>query len=192
MVTDLGTYVTQIYERTIEIIIQPGKHTEMVWILAPLAATLILMELYFSRYEDEELGWNTAFGNSLVLIFVSASLIKNMFLQGLLSTNLDPVKLGTVIAVLLVGFILTVLDYFHATPEKIAFGLSSRLPINFLAYSAILIVYGSLPIDMITAAGFIIVLLLVAIALRLINDLVPKFREILIPEPPEPSEQKPY
>lgn len=192
MVTDLGSYVLQIYERTIEIVVQPARFPEMIWILAPLAATLILMELYFSRYEDEELGWNTAFGNSLVLIFVSASLIKNMYLQGQLSAGLDPLKLGTVIAVLLVGFILTVLDYFHAAPEKIAFGLSSRLPINFLAYSAILVVYGGLPIDFITAAGFVVVLLLVAISLRLISDLVPKVREIFIPEPPEPTEQKLY
>ena len=178
--------LTQLYNRTIEIIIQPGINTEMIWILAPLLATLLLMELYFSRYEDEELGWNTAFGNSLVLIFISASLLKQMYLQGGLTYNIDPVQLGTISAVLLVGFILTTLDYFHVIPEEIAFGLSSRLPINFLAYAAILMVYGSLPIDFITAVGFVIVLILLSIALKVINNMVPKVKEIIMPEPPAP------
>lgn len=183
---DLGTLITQIYDRTIEIIIQPGKNTEMIWILAPLILTLLLMELYFSRYENEQLGWNTAFGNSLVLIFISASLIRHLYINGLLTYNLEPYKIGTTFAVLIVGFILTILDYSHALPKKIAFGLSSRLPINFLAYAAILIVYGNLPIDFITAIGFIVVLLLLSVVLRIIHDMVPKFKRIIIPEPPEP------
>ena len=100
-------------ERAIYILSQPLSNENLMWILVPLFLTLILMELYFGRYKKEELGWNTAFGNSLILIFVSANLINHLINNNLWA---DPVKAGVVFTLLILGFTLTLLDYFHALP----------------------------------------------------------------------------
>ena len=39
----------------------------------------LIMTLYFGRHRDEELGWNTAFGNSLTLLFVSIDLFRYIY-----------------------------------------------------------------------------------------------------------------
>ena len=184
---NLILFIESFLERSLEILLTPVKHSEMLWLLIPLVATLILMEIYFTRYEDEELGWNTAFGNSLILIFISASLIRFMYQQGYLTYNLEPIRIAAVSSVLIVGFIITLLDYFHAIPEEVAFGISSRVPINFLSFTSIFLVYGDFKIDFVTAIAFTFILGLLGLMLKGLHKIVPKFKEIIVPEPPESS-----
>src|SRR3989344_5233011 len=63
------------FDRALELAMQPSIHKDMLILLLPLLATLFVMQIYFSRYKREELGWNSAFGNSIVLLFVGISLI---------------------------------------------------------------------------------------------------------------------
>ena len=102
----LGIFLTQTYERAIFILRQILTQ-EVLWILAPLVITLILMEMYFGRYKEEELGWNTAFGNTLILIFISANLIHHLHINQMW---MDPVRTGVVITLLFLGFVLTLID----------------------------------------------------------------------------------
>ncbi|MBD3354899.1 hypothetical protein GF361_02850, partial [Candidatus Woesearchaeota archaeon] len=57
--------------RFMELVTAPYHHSELLWITIPLVAALILMDIYFGRYKKEELGWNTAVGNTLALAFVA-------------------------------------------------------------------------------------------------------------------------
>ena len=54
-------------------------------------------------------------------------------------------------------------------PKTIAFGLSSKLPINFLAYCAIIFVYTDIPADWVTLGGLSLFLLLLFIVMKMID-----------------------
>ena len=172
-------------DRALFILKQIIENKDLLWILAPIVVSLILMELYFGRYEREELGWNTAFGNSLILIFVSANLVNHMRGFDLWG---DPIKLGVIITLLLVGFLLTFIDYFHALPESWAFATSSKLPMSFIAFMASLFIYVSLPPDLVTLGAFGIILIAAYILISIIHFLTPKFKGLLSKDVPEPIE----
>lgn len=166
----------ELYQRFVDIVFAPFYYKDMVWILIPLLVSLLLMEFYFDRYKAEELGWNTAFGNSLVLIFVSLDLLRFLYIHGML----DYVTLenALVIAVVFLGLTLTVMTFFHVLPKELAYGFSSRLPINIVAYLAIVIVYAGIVIDFYTAVASVFFAVLVSLVLKLVSWLVPESGEI--------------
>jgi hypothetical protein len=176
-----------VLERTFEIIKSPVINTEMIWLLAPLIITLLAMEFYFGRYKDEELGWNSAYGNALVLVFVSASLAKHVYMNEL---YFNLVKLSAVAVMIFMGLELMFIDFFHILPKKIAFNISSKVPINFLAFVAIILVYTELPIDNITLVAFIVLLILLLIFIGLIHALIPKVRTKFLPRAPTPTKKR--
>lgn len=134
------------------------------------------MELYFDRYKREELGWNTAFGNSLVLIFVSLDIIKYLYVHGMLEYVMMENALA--IAVIMLGLALTVMSFFHVLPKEVAFGLSSRLPINIIAYLTVVVIYAGIPINVTTGVAAVIFAILVGLFLKLVGWLIPESGEI--------------
>ena len=183
----IDLFLQQTYARSIYILKQPVTNEEVIWILAPLIVTLILMEVYFGRYRKEELGWNTAFGNSLILIFVSANLLRFIVINDLWT---DPIRSGTIIVLLLVGFILTFIDFFHTLPEDWAFTMSSKFPISFIAFLAILFIYGNIPLDKITLSAFVLIFIAAYLIMTIIHYLTPAFRGLMPQEVPEPTKEK--
>jgi len=173
--------------RFILLVSAPLVVREMLWILFPMVLMLLLMEFYFGRYTGEDLGWNTAVGNSMVLVFVSIDLFRQLYgssglgqfqeagLAGLqqISPYVLPVKTVMAGFVGLVGISLLLTNFFHVLPKKLAFVMSSSLPIDIIAYLAIVIVYtggagtGAVPMDLTTiaAAGVLFVVLWLFFAL---------------------------
>lgn len=154
-----------IKERTIALITAPAGTPEMLWIVFPLLVSVFFMTLYFGRYKKEELGWNTAFGNSLALLFVAVDLFRqiakepqhlDLITQGILSSKLlVPVIIGVFAIFLLLS------NFFHILPKFFAFFISSGLPINLLAYVGIVVVYTGFAFDWMTViAAFVLYLLL--------------------------------
>lgn len=165
------TIVQVSYQRFVDIIQAPLNFPDMFWILAPQLATLILMEFYFSRYSKEKLGWSSAFGNSLVLIFVSVDLVRFMVNNALIY---DFTHRHVVIAVVILeGALLMFVDFYHLLPKELAWGVSSKLPINFIAAAAIILVYSDIPFDLITLGGFFFLLLALTGIMILIRILQP-------------------
>ena len=137
----------------------PSQRPEMLWIVFPLLIIIVMMTFYFSKYKEEELGWNTALGNSLILVFVSVDLLRtisNTTASGALENLLANMG-ATIIALLLFmeGLLLLFVNFYHVLPKKIAFVLSSPLSVNLLAYVTIAIIYSRLPIDLFTISAAI-------------------------------------
>ena len=84
VVTYLDFLLNEILSRLTAIITAPYVYPHMLWIILPLLLSLLFTEFYFSRYTYEELGWGSAFGNALVLIFVSLDLLRYLYGQGFL------------------------------------------------------------------------------------------------------------
>ena len=67
-------FVDSIFPRFLEMVFVTIQKKETLEILIPLMITLFLVQLYFGRNKDEQIGWNTAYANCIVLLFVIAHL----------------------------------------------------------------------------------------------------------------------
>jgi hypothetical protein len=168
--------LNSVYGRLLEIIQAPYYYREMLWLIAPLVITTFLIEIYFGRYKQEEIGWNTAFGNSLILLFIGANLIRYLYKSDLLFYI--NVKSAIVIAVIFIGFLLTSLDFFHLLPKGVAFGFSSALPTNIIAYLAVILIYSDIKIEGVTAIASIAFAVGVIIMLKIVQFFTPEVIEV--------------
>lgn len=144
--------ITLIPARYWQFISSPFTHPAMQWIIIPLLVTFLLSEFYFFRHPDEELGWNAALMNSLVLIFVAIDMTKTVFehqtpvqVARLFIASLQHGEnLGifiTIIFIGLLGVFLAFVNYFHLIPRRLAFLVSSHASMNFIALTAVVTVY---------------------------------------------------
>lgn len=177
--------VPAIATRFWDILTAPLQHPHMQWIIIPLILTFLATEFYFFRHTDEELSWNAALVNSMVLIFIAIDLTKTVFhekppmevAQLFVDSLLSGENFGMFLIIIFIGglgIFLAIINYFHLLPRKLAFMLSSHPPVNFVAYFAIALVYSHqggqpIPLDGYTVAAAtslftIIVLILFLIA----------------------------
>ena len=166
-----------IIERFIELVIAPYTYPEMLWIVIPLLLTMIVVTIYFGRYKYEELGWNSAFSNSLILIFISMDLIRRLYMEGTLGyANFRNLL---TLAVVFEGAVLLMISFFHLLPEKLAFNLYQNVPINIIAYAAVVLVYSDIIIDFFTILNIIILIIVLTYILDLVKKLIPRTIDLL-------------
>lgn len=182
MVAIKDTVLPMFYLRFLEIIGTPFDTPDIGWVLIPLLLTILMMELYFGHYSEEELGWNTAVGNSLVLIFVSVDLLRHLYgNMHFLTADLSslPFFAKTIIALVIAGLALFMLfsDFFHILPKKVAFAVSATLPVNLLAVFSIILVYGNLPLDAYTILICIVLYVLLLLLFLGIQKSIPKAKK---------------
>lgn len=133
-----------------ELLTAPYYYPDMIWMVIPLVTTLLVMQLYFGRYSKEEMGWNTAVGNTLVLFFISLDLLRNVYNippADLINFFYYPVKTTVAMLVGVEALTLFFADFFRFLPKRLAFFISSPLPVNLTAYVAITLVYSHLTFD---------------------------------------------
>lgn len=176
---NINQFVVILYDRLMDIITAPARIPGMLWIITPLVAALLLMEFYFGRYTKEELGWNTAVGNSLVLIFVSIDLLRYIygdtnFLAMEVSQIFVVEKTIIALAVAAGSILLLFTEFFHMLPKKFAFFVSSSLPVNLTAFFAIILVYSDIPLDVYTLISALVMFIALLIVFRILKMLVPK------------------
>ena len=173
---------TDLFNRGLDIVEAPLYVPNMLWMLLPLLATLLLMELYFGRYKEEELGWNTAFGNTLVLIFISIDLFRRIFEpsgQSILQFIISASDIKVIIPLWIAGLalVLMIVDFFHFLPKKVAYILCSPTYINLLGLLGIVIVYSpTIPLDWTTVFACAILFAIVNLLMLLLHYLVPSYK----------------
>lgn len=172
MVEVIGTVI----DRFLALLTAPVDFPDMLWILSPLVLTMLLIELYFARYKFEELGWNSAFGNVLVLLFVAIDLFRFLYVHNEL-TYIGARNI-LVITLTVVGILLSVANFLHVWSKKFAYGISDKLPVNFLAYMTVLLVYSDLPIDFVTLIASIGILVIFVGVILGLKYLIPKAIEL--------------
>ncbi len=163
--------------RMVEVITAPFTEPNVMWIVTPLLIAMVLMQLYFGRHREEELGWNTAFGNSIVLIFVSINLLQFLYNKhGLSIINLitpPTYKIWLVIGLGAMSITQLIINYFHAISKKVAFFINSSISTNLISYLAIIFVYTLIPLDIATLIVSGILLVILVGIFRLIRRLTP-------------------
>lgn len=166
-----------VIERFLELISAPYFHKEMLWIVLPLVIGLIIMQVYFGRYKKEELGWNTAVGNSLALIFVSVDLVRQIFTNSTGTVaEIFLGEFGRVMVVIILAFVSMWLlfgEFFHFLPKKFAFIISSSIPTSLAAYIAITLIYTNTPTDFTTFIAALLLLVVLVAVFKIIHFLEP-------------------
>ncbi|MBW3013774.1 hypothetical protein KY335_00860 [Candidatus Woesearchaeota archaeon] len=163
----------QVANRVVDLVQAPWINPDMVWIVTPLLVTLLLMTFYFGKYKREELGWNTAVGNSLVLIFVSIDLMRYLY-HSPLPPALDnyftqPLKTTIAVIIFAEGIFLVFSNFLHWWPKKVAFFVSSPLPVNLTAYVAIAIVYTNVVFNWVTLVAAVILFFILLLIFTLLK-----------------------
>ncbi|HII71919.1 TPA: hypothetical protein HA265_04150 [Candidatus Woesearchaeota archaeon] len=153
--------------RITDMMVAPADNPDALWTLGPMMLSLVLMQLYFGRNKDEDLGWNTAFGNSIALTFISVSLLRGLFLLSgetdimMFLTSIfhwDNTKIIVIVLLFAYGMLLAAISFFHWIPEKLAFFMMNGISINVTAYVVIVLVNSeNIPLDWHTVfAGMLI------------------------------------
>jgi hypothetical protein len=118
---------------------------EMWWIITPLIIVTFVMALYFGKYIREQLGWNTALGNSIVLFFVCIDLLRTVYHYSdpptIYQFAWNPLKTLVIIAVMFEGALLSVTAFEHALPKQVMFFIASPASVNTQAYVLAAIIY---------------------------------------------------
>ncbi len=178
-------YAQQVlFPRAFDLLTAPADHPEMLWTLGPMLVAMTLMQIYFGRNRDEELGWNTAFGNSIALIFISVSLLRGLFIFSGESdifvffenmVNLENVKIIIIVVLFTYGMLLSLISFYHILPERVAFFMMSAIPINVTAYVGIVLVNSdNVPLDSHTIAAGVVIFLLVFVTSRFVRLIIPQ------------------
>ena len=166
-------FVPNLLKEFTELLSAPAINPGMGWIITPLIITLILMTFYFGRYKDEELGYNTAIGNSVVLLFVGMDLLRYMYYSqyppSIVAYELRPIVTLIVILVMFEAITLMYSSFFHALPKKIAYFICAPLPVNLQAYVAIAIVYSNISVSWFTLLGAIMLFFVLLGVMKLLQ-----------------------
>jgi hypothetical protein len=168
----LRVVANQVWDRTLELVLAPVNNMDMLWIAIPLVIATLFMTMYFGRYKKEELGWNTAFGNTMVFVFVAVAIIREMYIQG--GETFDAIFAGGLYSALAAGligtgFLLMFFTYFHLLPKRVAFFLFSAPPINVSVYAVMSLVYADVAADHVTALAAVVLLIIILIITKLLK-----------------------
>lgn len=144
----------------VELFLAPINYPEMFWILVPLVVTVVLMEMYFTRYPREELGYHATLENTVFLLFVAVDLIRYLIVK---HDGLVIIKVILIAFIVFYSIILAIFDFFHKLPRNVAFKTSSKTIIGFTAYICIILVYSDIltnitPLSLITTVLSVFIL----------------------------------
>lgn len=161
------------WQRVIEIVLAPALNPNMFWIIMPLLFTLLLMTFYFGAHQREELGYNSAVANSVVLLFVGVDLFRHVFTLtipgSVLNYQLHPISTIICFAVILEAVTLMFASFFQSLPKQVTFFFCAPASVNLQAYLAIAIVYTNIPIDWYTLLAAALLFIVIYLLLKMLQ-----------------------
>jgi len=171
------SYFTElVFPTFFDIFSSPFEKQEILWVVFPLILSLLFMEVYFGRWRNEKLGWNSAFANAVILLFVSINLLHVLWNQ-YSSSSLVPFSVLTKFIVVFIiamqAVLLMIVVYLHAFPKNLSFLIASPLIINIFAFLAIVLIYSNIPFNLPTLISSIIIYLMLFLMFTGIKSLIP-------------------
>lgn len=131
----------------------------LFWYLGPILLFWFILEIYFSKYKSEELGWNTALGNGLSVFWVITISVKYLFDNH--RENFSWMKFIALILILFYAVFIIINSFSHKLHEKLSFLLASPTATYYLSGVAIMWTYGKLEITLFVLIDLIIFYLFV-------------------------------
>ena len=112
----------------------------------------------------------------MVLIFVAIDLFRFLAVHNEL-TYLSSRNI-LVISLVILGIVMSVANFLHVLKKEIAYGISGKLPTNFVVYMAVLIIYADIPINFTTLVASIGVLAIFVLVILGLKVIIPRAIEL--------------
>ena len=158
-----------------EIFSSPFRDLSILWLLIPIILFWLVMEVYFGRYKEEKLGWNSALGYGLSMFWIVVISFKTIFENNFELFSID--KLLFVIFVAVYSVFIIFVSFTHRLKAKIFFLFTSPTIVYYLFAIALLLVN-----DLLNISFWVIIDLVILYIIILIFELILKK---LIPAAPE-------
>ena len=124
--TSILSSQSSLQEVIIEFVLGPMRYPEILPTVIPIIVGAVVIELYFGKHTNEDLGWNTSVGNAIV--WVTTGLV--MYL----TTDLGTQETYATIGLICLGLGVAYLNFFHKWSSTIAFLASSSGIVYTLTY----------------------------------------------------------
>lgn len=132
----------------------------LFWYLGPILFFWFVLEIYFSKYKSEKLGWNTALGNGLSVFWILIISMKFLFDND--RDNFEWTKFIAILVMMIYAIFIIVNSFSHKLRDKLSFLLASPTATYYISGVAILWTYGKLDItrwvllDLVIFYGFVL------------------------------------
>jgi hypothetical protein len=127
----------QTLQQSVEhLFLAPLNYPEIVPTVLPLIVGAVIIELYFGKHPEEQLGWNTSVGNAVIWSVISLNLLITM--------DLSIIERQAVYGFMTAGAFVTYMDFYHRWPPAIAYTVSSAGIVYSLAYILVVMVKADL------------------------------------------------
>jgi len=143
-------------------VLAPIRQPELLPTVLPLIIGVTVIELYFGKHTNEELGWNTAVGNSIS--WMSTGIIL------LITTETTQQERLATYGIIGIGAFLGYLDFYHKLSDTVAFIVSSSGVVYTLAYISVIMIKTSMPVNITTLKSAAIFVVIVNIGFKIIQS----------------------
>jgi len=126
MLTEIATNQSSLQELIMEFVLAPMRYPEILPTVLPIIVGAVVIELYFGKHTNEDLGWNTSVGNAIV--WVTTGLV--MYL----TTDLGTQEKYATFGLIGLGLGISYLNFFHKWSSTVAFLASSSGVVYTLTY----------------------------------------------------------
>jgi hypothetical protein len=141
----------------------PLEQPELLPTVLPLVFGAVVIELYFGKYTQEELGWNTSVGNAVIWATTGITL--------LMTTSMTQQERYAAYGLIAVGAFVGYMDFNHKWSDSVAFIVSSSGIVYTLAYIAVIMIKTSMPVNATTMKGAAIFLVGVNVVFKVIQSM---------------------
>lgn len=145
-----------------EFALAPVRYPELLPTVLPLIVGAVVIEFYFGKHTNEELGWNTSVGNAIV--WVTTGIV--MYLNANLTTQEKYATAGLVT----LGFGVAYLDFYHKWSSTMAFIASSSGLVYTLTYIFVVAVKTDMQLNNTVFKGAAVFLIGVMAAFQVIKS----------------------
>jgi len=171
----VNIYVERTLQEFFNLLKAPLVEPELWWIITPLIVVLFIMTFYFGKYMREQLGWNSALSNSIVLIFVGIDQLRQIYHYSnppsIWQYSWHPIITLVIILIMMEGIMLTYTAFKHGIPEKLMFFVSSPASVNSQAYVLTTIVYTQSTPTIYTFLAAVVLFVVLLVFLRVVKEI---------------------
>jgi hypothetical protein len=154
-----------------EIFSAPFKDLSIWWLLAPIIMFWVILEIYFSRYKTEKLGWNSTLGYGLNMFWIGIISLRTLFANDFELFTLGKILFLAFIAMYSI-FIISV-SFTHKLKQKIFFLFASPTLVYFLSGIAVLWFNDLLKIHLWVVIDLIILYIIILILELILKKVIP-------------------
>lgn len=139
----------------------PLNYPEILPTVLPLIIGALIIELYFGKHPEEQLGWNTSVGNAVIWSVISLNI--------LITSDLAVIERQAVYGFIAAGAFVTYMDFYHRWPPAIAYTVSSAGIVYSLAYILVVMVETNLSFTQTGVKSAVIFFIAVNMGFKLIQ-----------------------